>query len=143
MLKVKVPNEQSDEEYIEEGLISIFTLHADIDSEYQIPSRDEIKESRKSDSITFVVYEEDSCVGFIRGTYDDDTKRAFVKDVYVSPDKRLSGHARKLIETFEIEARRLGAKSIALRVDVRNAAAVRAWESCSFEPYQMQMKKEI
>lgn len=143
MIEVKVPNEKGDERYIEEGLVAIFTMHADMDPEYKVPSHDDIRESRKSDSITLVICEEGSCEGFIRGTYDDALKRVFVKDVYVSPDKRLSGHAKKLIEAFEVEARKLGAQSIALRVDVRNTIAVKAWEACSFEPYQVRMKKEL
>jgi GNAT superfamily N-acetyltransferase len=143
MVEIKLPNTQNDERFIEEGLIAIFKLHTKIDSEYQIPNHDDIRKSRKRDSITLVIYEEGSCCGFIRGHYDDSSKRAFVKDVYVSPERRLSGHSKKLIEAFEAEARKLGAQSIALRVDLRNTIAVSAWEACAFKPYQVQMKKEL
>lgn len=68
---------------------------------------------------------------------------AWIYAIAVDPQFRGRGFGRRLLEAAELEARRLGAASIALNVFGKNRVARRLYESSGFEVTSLQMRKSL
>jgi GNAT superfamily N-acetyltransferase len=71
------------------------------------------------------------------------TGEAWIYDIAVVEDLRGRGYGRRLLAAAEDEARRAGAKHLALNVFGANAVARSLYESSGYEVKTMQMRKAL
>lgn len=66
-----------------------------------------------------------------------------LEDLVVHPDHRRSGHAKRLLERVDCEARSQGAASIELRVWAFNEAALKLYQSEGYTDLQRRLSKRL
>ena len=74
-------------------------------------------------------------MGVIRQPYTQMAHRGSLVMVYVAPDARRGGTARKMLAFIEAEARQAGIDQIELEVRADNAAAIRFYETAGYQTY--------
>ena len=84
-------------------------------------------------------------VGYLWGAPIDrgPKKVAFVYQVYVIPEFRRQGHARRALEAYEAIARQAGFDSVALSVQSANTAAQALYRSLGFLVTSFGMRKDL
>jgi len=84
-----------------------------------------------ADSATWIAEEGAELIGFsiVDWTAESDEVEAYIQTLEVHPPSRGRGIGAELLRRAEASARTAGAHSIALHVDVENAAAIGLYES--------------
>ena len=85
------------------------------------------------DSISAAVSPKKSIVGFTGGRSEPDTNRFFISKVYLFPEARGHGYARRTMEFFEDLCFARGHAAMYLTVNKHNDLGIRAYKGTGFE----------
>ena len=90
---------------------------------------------RSDRSATWIAEKDTQLIGFaiVAWASDSEASAAYIETIEVTPASRGQGIGAELLARVESSARAAGAHSIALHVDVENAAAIRLYESRGYE----------
>lgn len=94
----------------------------------------------------FVCEEEDNLMGYIFLNYDKNLNEGFINEVYVLPNKRRNGYAKKLVERGMEWLNKNKCNTIDLTVNLKNKSAISLYENLGFEKHQdnyITMRKSI
>ena len=99
-----------------------------------------------SDSL--LVAETDEIVGFVMftvesGTYEQDSQRGVVENLYVRPDHRNEGIGSRLLDVSERRLAARGVDHVALQVMARNDSARQFYRDNGFAPHRIELEKRI
>ena len=129
-----------------EKLYNLYREHSNIRPAYynDIRFADLEKVLAKSD-LKFIAVKNNNIVGFVRGDVveKDNSKFAFVHDIFVDKKLRRKGVGALLMKEFYNSVKSLGVIEIRLQVDVFNNEAILFWENEGFVTTHYKMSKIV
>ena len=102
--------------------------------------------------LILVARDGDRAVGFACAWVDEDSDpllrdearhHAYVSDIYVAPEARRRGVARRLLDAIATEMRRRGCRRIRICSKATNAEALACYDDCGFRAYEVILEKPL
>ena len=97
---------------------------------------DELLVARDNDLVGFVTF------GVESGTYEQDTVRGVIRNLYVEPNRRGEGIGSELLAAAETALVERGAETLTLEAMAENEAARRFYRRHGYRPHRVEMEKQ-